>query len=303
MNILITGGTGFLGSSLARELSSHNIKIIARGKSRSYLAKFELEKFKFESCDILKKSMLKKTLSSDLDLVIHCAAKVDIRNDGRCPGGLIETNVTATINLMEAMVTLGIKKLLFASSMTVYGTKNRIPVEENGNSLPVNFYGNTKKWAEEAIASYARKDLIKALIVRYPGLYGYPRRGGYVYGVAKKMLKGEDITINTKGLKFWETLNIRDAVFLTKKIIDNWEWKKNIDILNCSYGEETDIIKTAFMLKRLFHSKSSIAINKPVDYKRFYLNNRKLRKIIDADRTYFNSLKAFVNRHKHWLSE
>jgi len=112
------------------------------------------------------------------------------------------------------------------------------------------------------------------------------------------MSKNQDIEINTKGLKFWETVNVDDAVNIIKKILDAYKWEKNCEILNCSYGEETDFIGTAYKVKKILNSKSTITIEEPIGYKKFYLDNSELRKLIDFD---YNFDKGLENYVKHYL--
>ena len=304
MNILITGGTGLFGSYLAKRLSQDNkIKIISRGKEKKYLTPQEFKRFNFTKCDIGNKGSLQKVLSVDIDLVIHCAGRIDIQNDGRCPEGIIETNLNSTIKLIEVMIEKGIKNLLFCSSMTVYGLNNRIPVKESSKTNPVHFYGISKKWAEEAIIAYAQQGLIKALIVRYPGFFGYPRKNGYIYNITKKLIWNKDILLDTTGLKFWESINIEDASRLTQKLIESWDWRKQVDIINCGYGEEVDFVKTAFRIKEILHSKSSINVKKPLGYVKFYLDNKKLLSIVKANYNFYQGLRNFVIRYKEWVKQ
>jgi nucleoside-diphosphate-sugar epimerase len=187
--------------------------------------------------------------------------------------------------------------------MTVYSIKNKVPVKENGNLGNIHFYGMSKRWAEEAVSDYAQKGLIKALILRYPGLYGFPRKDGFIYNMTKKMLNNEFITIDTKNLKFWEAINIGDAAEITGKIIAKWDWKKDCEIINCSYGEEIDFIKTVYKIKDFSRSKSPVRIKKPLDYLRFYLDNSKLRSLIDFDYDFDRSLRNFVNTYEGLLKK
>lgn len=297
MNILVTGGTGFLGSCLAKQLSGcNNITITARRRRIGYLSAEELNRFNFVQCDFRKKHHLDKILTVDQDLVVHCAGLIAFEGSGRCADNLIETNLNSTINLIETMIDKGIRKLLFCSSMTVYGIGNKVPVGECGILEPIHFYGLSKKWAEEAIISYAKRGLIDALIIRYPGLYGHQKRDGYIYNISKQLLENNDITLNTEGLKFWETINVNDACEITGKILDVWGWNKSYYIINCCYGKKIDFIDTTLKIKGIVNSKSSIKVEQPVDYLEFYLDNSKLAKLIDYDYDFERSLRRFLKK-------
>lgn len=300
MNILITGGTGFLGSHLARYLSGNNITVLARGIKTNYLSSDEKKAFNFIRCDIRDKKSLREALSAATDLVIHCAGKIDIQAGGAYLDSLIEINLTSTINLIETMIEKKIRNIVFCSSMTVYGLENSIPVKENGMLNPVSFYGFSKKWAEEAIVNYAKQGFINALIIRYPGLYGYPRGMGYIYNITRKLLKDENVNIDPKNLSFWEAINVEDASDITKRILEVWQWKKEYEFLNCSYGKETDFADTAFKIKKLTNSKSFIDVKRPLSYTRFFMDNSKAKELIGFNYDFEDGLKKFIEKYAEW---
>lgn len=288
---------------MARCLSdSNNIRIIASGTNGNYLSVEEAKKYNFAQCDIRDKDSLEKVLFSDIDLVIHCAAVIKIQNDGRCPEDVVEVNLNSTINLIEAMVDKGIESIIFCSSMTVYGVRNNIPVKEDGLLEPIHFYGLSKKWAEEAIKSYANKGLINALILRYPGLYGYPKVSGYIYNLSRKILKDEGVVVDSTGLKFWESLNVDDATSMTKEVLDKYDWGKQWEVINCGYGQEADFVDTAFKIKKITGSNSKIEVKEPLDYIKFYLDNSKIKSLLDNFNFDFEKkLDEFLQENKSWL--
>lgn len=304
MKILITGGTGFFGAHLAKRLIFGNeVSVVARGMTEGYLSGEDLAQTRLIKCDLKDKKALRFVIPEGIDLVIHCAAKIDIPKSSRCPEDLIETNLNSTINLVECMVDKGIKRLLYCSSMTVYGMENDIPVKESGRLSPVHFYGLSKKWAEEAIKKYAEEGFVQALVMRYPGLYGYPKASGYIYNLSRRLLRNETVEIDTEGLKFWEAMNIKDAVEITAKLLDVYDWEKQFDSLNCSYGEEVDFVETAFALKGILNASSDIKVKKPIDYVRFYMDNRKIRGLVGCENGFKMGLKDYINRHSDWIKQ
>ena len=306
MDILITGGTGFLGSNLLKEFATNNITtiipyftynrvyMIIRDRKPDWLSDYPIN---FIQCDLTDSGKLNDYFPEKIDLVIHFAGEVKINQDDKWSASLVDNNFISTLNLIRAMINKKAKNLVYSSSMTVYGLNNEIPVKENGNLDPIHFYGLTKKWAEDAIKYYSNKNLIKSLILRLPGLYGGLRNSGYVYNLIRKMSKNQDIEINTEGLKFWETINIDDAVKIIKKLLDIYKWEKNCEIINCSYGKKTDFIGTAYKVKEILNSKSTINVKKPIDYKKFYLDNSKLKSMIDFDYNFEKSLENYVEHY------
>jgi UDP-glucose 4-epimerase len=302
MRILFFGGSGFLGSRYLQLFSKkHNIIVVCRSSEFPYFSKKVSEEIRFIKCDITDKESLNKLLLSGFDLVVHAAAKINISNESKGFQELIQTNVLGTVNILEAVVNAKIKKILFCSSMTVYSPETAIPALENSSLSPVHFYGISKMWAEDVIRMYAEKKRIKALIIRYPGLYGLPKRSGYIYSIAYKMLRDQPVEVNTQGLKFWESMHIDDALVITEKLLNVWEWDKDYETMNCGYGGEVDRIKTAYRIKEMLNSKSHINTIEPLDYKRFYLSNSKIKSLLNSDFDYDfeKGLGKFLNELKH----
>ena len=302
MRILFFGGSGFLGSRYLQLFSKkHNIIVVCRSSEFPYFSKKVSEEIRFIKCDITDKESLNKLLLSGFDLVVHAAAKINISNESKGFQELIQTNVLGTVNILEAVVNAKIKKKLFCSSMTVYSPETAIPALENSSLSPVHFYGISKMWAEDVIRMYAEKKRIKALIIRYPGLYGLPKRSGYIYSIAYKMLRDQPVEVNTQGLKFWESMHIDDALVITEKLLNVWEWDKDYETMNCGYGGEVDRIKTAYRIKEMLNSKSHINTIEPLDYKRFYLSNSKIKSLLNSDFDYDfeKGLGKFLNELKH----
>lgn len=302
MRILFFGGSGFFGSRYLQLFSEkHNITVVCRSGEFPYFSKEVSEKVKYIKCDIIDKESLNKLVLSEFDLVVHAAARISISNDSKSFHELIQTNVLGTINILEAMLSAKIKKILFCSSMTVYSPETAVPALENSSLSPVHFYGISKMWAEDVIRMYAEKKHVKALIIRYPGLYGFPKQSGYIYSVAYKMLRDQPVDVNTQGLKFWESMHIDDALAITEKLLNVWKWNKDYETMNCCYGGEVDRIKTAYRIKEMLNSESHINIIEPLDYKRFYLSNSKIKSLFNSDFDYDfeKGLGKFIKELKH----
>ena len=268
MNILMTGGTGYLGSHLVEKLhKDHSLFLLPRGDIH---------------------------IPENIDLVIHLAGEVNIRQHGLYSGNLIGNNVEYTIKLIESMIEAGVNKLIYTSSMTVYSPDNAIPVREDGRLQPSSFYGLTKKWAEEVIQHYANNTIVdlNAWILRIPGIYGDDRKSGYIYNTIQKALNNEDIKLETF-MDYWETIYIDDLTDIIKKLLDYHIFATKV--FNISYCEETDFIETAFKIKAMTESKSHIEIGN-CNYNRFYLDNSKLMQLpkFDFNYSFDNGLRRYI---------
>ena len=139
MNILITGGAGFIGSHLSNALilSGHNISIIDNfdpfysREIKEYNLKDILASKKahlFEG-DIRDKEVLKNIFNTQkIDLVVHLAAKAGVRPSIDNPEEYYDVNVNGTLNLLQAMKDHGVKKMIFGSSSSVYGNNESVPL-------------------------------------------------------------------------------------------------------------------------------------------------------------------------------
>jgi UDP-glucuronate 4-epimerase len=159
-NIFITGGAGFIGSSLADRLLGLGGKVVAidnfdpfyRAETkRGNLAKaFNHPNFSFVEGDIRDKALIKNVLAAHhIDLVVHLAAKAGVRPSLANPAEYYDVNVNGTLNILETMKELGVKKMVFASSSSVYGNNKRIPfMEEDPVDFPISPYASSKKSGE-----------------------------------------------------------------------------------------------------------------------------------------------------------
>jgi UDP-glucose 4-epimerase len=177
MKILVTGGTGYIGSHTVVELQKQGYEvIIVDNLSNSTAAVVErIEMITgikpalevFDLCDALKTSrMLEET--QDIAAVIHFAAYKSVGESVRDPLKYYRNNLLSTINLLEAMVKSGIRHFAFSSSCTVYGQPEKLPVTEQSPLLKAESpYGNTKKIMEDVIADTVTASKLTAISLRY----------------------------------------------------------------------------------------------------------------------------------------
>jgi UDP-glucose 4-epimerase len=177
MKILVTGGTGYIGSHTVVELQQQGYEvIIVDNLSNSTAAVVEriamitgikpvLEVF--DLCDALKTSRLLED-HHDIAAVIHFAASKSVGESVRDPLKYYRNNLLSTINLLESMVNNNVRHLAFSSSCTVYGQPEKLPVTEQSPMLKAESpYGNTKKIMEDIIADTVNTSGLTAISLRY----------------------------------------------------------------------------------------------------------------------------------------
>jgi UDP-glucose 4-epimerase len=156
-NVLVTGGAGFVGSVCCAELLrlGHAVTIVDdlstgwRDAVPAGAAFFQL--------DIGNQSAMQSLVSHiRFDAVFHFAAKALIPESVSNPGMFFQHNVASGINMLEVLRGAGVRNFVFSSSAAVYGTPERVPIEEDDPKKPVNSYGETKLMFERALDWYAR---------------------------------------------------------------------------------------------------------------------------------------------------
>jgi len=183
--VLITGVAGFIGSHLAEALLSADYKVIgldnfdpfyARSIKENNLSGFiDHPNFRFFEMDIRESSSFKQ-LPTNIDTVIHLAAKAGVRPSIDDPESYLSTNILGSQNIMQWMASNGIGKILFASSSSVYGNNKKIPFSEQDNvDHPISPYAYTKKAGELLMHTFHHLYNISVLCLRFFTVYG-PRQ-------------------------------------------------------------------------------------------------------------------------------
>ncbi len=166
MNILLTGGAGYIGSHTAIVLSEagHSVVILDNFHNSdqnvlSRLSKIVRKKLPYVEGDIRDIALLKKTLNHyKIDMVIHFAGLKAVAESVLNPLEYFDNNVAGSINLLLAMQNCGVKKIVFSSSATVYGEPRYLPYDEDHPLIPVNPYGRTKLQVESILKDLSASD-------------------------------------------------------------------------------------------------------------------------------------------------
>ena len=186
MKILITGAAGFIGSHLSEKLLSlgHSVTGIdnfdpfyAKSVKQSNLEKsLQSVNYRFFPCDL---SEIKNTFTGkefEFDLVIHLAAKAGVRPSIENPHSYIETNILGTFHVLEWMKNSACRKMIFASSSSVYGNNKKIPFHESDSvDQPISPYAFTKKSCELINYNYFHLYNLSIINLRFFTVYG-PRQ-------------------------------------------------------------------------------------------------------------------------------
>ncbi len=217
MNILITGGAGFIASHIvdAYITAGHNVTIIdnlSTGRMTNLNSKAQ-----FFQMDIREFAIDSVFNNGNFDVVNHHAAQMDVRKSVLDPIYDSSVNILGTLNILENCKRCGVKKIIFASTGgAIYGEQDYFPADEVHPQRPLSPYGITKLAVEKYLYYYDQVWGIRSTILRYANVYG-PRQNphgeaGVVAIFAKKMLANEQVTINGDGQQTRDYVYVKDVV-------------------------------------------------------------------------------------------
>jgi UDP-glucose 4-epimerase len=221
MRVLVTGGAGFIGSNLADRLlnDGHDVVVIdneSTGKRQNVPAGA-----RYVKGDVRRQEDLDIAFSAGVDAVCHIAGQVSLALSFVNPVGDLRTNIEGTVNVLSACVRHRVPRLLYASSMTIYGLTDILPIPETAQCSPISYYGITKYAAERYVHTTAeRVDLgfdFHVTSFRMYNVYG-PRQAldnpyqGVLGIFLGNLLRGEPLTIFGDGNQSRDFIYIGDVV-------------------------------------------------------------------------------------------
>jgi len=187
MNVLVTGGAGFIGSHLCERLLSEGMAVsIIDDLNHFYGPQEKLDNLdrirlrgavEFLQADICETVAVERLLhQQEVEAVIHLAARVGVRPSIEDPLGYERTNVQGTISVVEAGRKAGVRRFILASSSSIYGIANQVPFrEDDTTNLPISPYAATKLAAEKICYTYSHLYRLACCCLRFFTVYG-PRQ-------------------------------------------------------------------------------------------------------------------------------
>jgi UDP-arabinose 4-epimerase len=175
--ILVTGAAGFIGSHTCKLLSTSGYLPIAYDNLST--GRRDAVRFgPFVQGDILDRAALDRALGEwRPEAVIHFAARASVADSFVAPDRYYRDNVVGLLNVLDAIRTAKVGKIVFSSSCATYGVPDRLPIVETCPQAPVNPYGETKLIGERLIRDYGRAFGVKYVVLRYFNASGADREG------------------------------------------------------------------------------------------------------------------------------
>ena len=254
--ILVTGCCGFIGSHLAERLLKGGEDVLGIDNFDPYYPR----QLKLKNLEALKEhkgfQFVEESILGDLEhlfrkvsIVYHQAAIAGVRNSLRDPLRYVENNVLGTANILNLSRNSGVKKVVFASSSSVYGevAESELPLEESHKLEPISPYGYSKKLCEEICHMYSRVWGLALVSLRYFTVYGPRQRPDEAFSkFIKKILKGEPVEVYGSGEQTRDFTYISDAVDATLLAA-----RKGHGIYNIASGSRITLNKALSLISRI----------------------------------------------------
>mgnify|MGYP001227373352 FL=1 len=280
MNVLITGGNGYLGGRLVKFLSEFKDINIFVCSTKRFRENFKIKRFiKFETFENLNFS----DLTYQIDILVHLAG-MDYRNCIKNPKKAHEVNVNFTRNILKAAIKNKVKKFIFTSTFHVYGENLNSEISENLQTNPKGIYALTKSLAEEEIISISECEDIQIIILRLSNVFGPPTDKSVncwslVFNdLGLQAIKTGKIILNSSGQQFRNFLPITEFCRAIKYLIKDYKWFKGLKIFNLGGQKDLRILDVANFIKnrsQLYRSDIQIIYKNEInqnEINKFYFN-------------------------------
>ena len=295
MNILITGGAGFIGSHLSEKIIGLGHRVVCIDNFNDYynpaIKEYNLKDiidnkdFILHRTDIMDKNAVRKIfLAHNIDIVIHLAARAGVRPSLSRTVLYERVNVEGTINLLECCRERSINRFIFASSSSVYGGNKKVPFSETDKvDFPVSPYAATKKSGELMCYTYHHLYDISIFAFRFFTVYGPRQRPEMaIHKFTRKILNGDPIEVYGDGSSSRDYTYIDDIV---NGIIGSLDLVSGYEIINLGNSYP---VKLSDLIKLIEEKSSRKAVLKyiepqPGDVFTTYADIEKAKRVIKYD--------------------
>ncbi|MGN7385523.1 UDP-glucose 4-epimerase GalE [Sporosarcina sp. SAFN-015] len=314
MSILVTGGTGYIGSHTIVELLEAGFDVIVvdnlSNSSEDVIDRIEKitgKDLSFYNIDLLNKKALDLIFhENSIEAVIHFAGYKAVGESVQLPLKYYQNNIISTLNMCEVMEKYGVYNLIFSSSATVYGYPERLPLDETCSTSALNPYGRTKLMIEEILTDLSNSNRKwRIALLRYfnpvgahnSGLIGEKPNGTpnnlmpYITQVASGKL--EKLYVFGGDYPSKDGTGVRDYIHVVDLALGHLKALKKIDILSGieAFNLGTGIGYSVLEVIETFEEASKVKIPYEIVSRRFG----------DTGICYANPVKA--NKHLNWYAE
>ncbi len=311
MKILITGAAGFIGSHLSETLLKEGHEIVGFDnfdpfydreiKERNLEKSLSIGSFSLIEGDLNNSADMKTLFSGQkYDVVIHLAAKAGVRPSIKHPLDYTKVNIQGTQNLLEMMKIEGIKRLVFASSSSVYGNSTVVPYNEDMNvNNPISPYAATKVAGEVLCSAYRQLFGISATCLRFFTVYGPRQRPEMAIAkFIRKAYNGESISVFGDGTSSRDFTYIDDII---QGVVSAVHTDLGYEIINLGESATIDLNSLIALIEKLTGKevKKDHFEMQPGDVFTTYADISKAKELLNYKPT--TNMEEGISKYIEWL--
>ena len=312
INIFITGVAGFIGSHLSEKMLSLENNVIGIDnfdpyydrdiKEKNISGLRDNNKFHLYEVDLLDNEKLRSVFKEHkIDIVVHLAAKAGVRPSLINPVGYYNTNVIGTLNLLEVMKEACCKKMIFASSSSVYGNNKKVPFSEDDNvDNPISPYTATKKAGELLCHTYHHLYGFDVFCLRFFTTYGPRQRPDLaIHKFTKLIMEEKPIPFYGDGSTERDYTYIDDIIDGIIGAVNNLN---GFEIINLGESNTISLSKMVYTLENALGKKAIIQKLplQPGDVERTYADISKAKAKLGYNPNY--SFEDGISKFIEWFS-
>lgn len=266
--ILVTGGAGFIGSTVSDLLLERGYDVTVIDNESSGKRRNVHPDAQFVHGDVRSMDDLDRAFEQPIDAVMHVAGQASTRQSFFNPIADLEVNIVGTINVLRQCVERDVDRVLFASSMTVYGTPEEVPTPETAPPAPLSYYGITKYAAERYVhLTAARQNTdLHVTSFRMFNVYG-PRQsitnpyGGVFPIFIGRAMRGEPFTIHSDGEQQRDFVHVQDVARAWCDALGND--RTYGEVINLGTGRPITVNQVCDMVLKAFgHTRETYSIER-----------------------------------------
>ncbi|HDY72632.1 MAG TPA: SDR family NAD(P)-dependent oxidoreductase [bacterium] len=260
--ILVTGGAGFIGSNIVEKLLQLGEKVIvfdnlSTGKKENLRIFLKNPNFSLFLGDLRNQKEIEKAVKKS-DYILHQAASPSVRRSILDPKSTFETNVLGTLNLLVAAKKYKVKKLVYASSCSVYGPTKILPNKEDISPNPISPYALSKFTGEKLCQTFSKIYGLSTICLRYFNVFG-PRQNPYSEYAAVIPKFVSAFLRNKKPIIYGSGQQTRDFIYVENVVDVNLKalyskFNKG-ETFNIACGKQTSLLEVICILNNIFTRK------------------------------------------------
>ena len=319
MNILLTGGAGYVGSHVALALLDKGFKVTIIDSLETGYKKLVPKKAIFIKEDFANTKALNLIFNeAKYDALIHLAAYIKVDESIKYPKKYFTNNFNKSKILFDYCISRGLKNIVFSSTAAVYGKTKKKTVNERSKTEPINPYGKSKLLTEKYLLKLSKKKNIKCSILRYFNVAGADAklRSGHIcknathlikiacevaVGKRKKLIIHGNNYSTLDGTAIRDYIHVSDIAEIHIHALKYLKKKKKTIILNCGYGKGFSVKQVVKEINKLLSKPltTKIGSKRKGDTSLLVADNKKMKKVISWIPKY-NKLSTILSSAFKW---